>query len=85
MCEKFTGLTLRIQKVAPYCKITHCAIHREGLASKNIPDHISSIFKCVVKVINLIKANAINSRLFKLLDEEIGGQFNILLFYTTMR
>jgi len=30
MCGKLTGLASKVLKVAPYCKSTHCAIHRES-------------------------------------------------------
>jgi len=46
MCGKLTGLASGVQKVAPYCKSTHCVIHREALASKNMPDQLSCFEMC---------------------------------------
>jgi hypothetical protein len=37
MCGKLTGLASRIQKVAPYCKSTHCAIHEKLWLPKICP------------------------------------------------
>ena len=38
-----------------------------------------------VRVVNLIKARALNSRIFSLLCEEMGSQHQSLLFYTAVR
>lgn len=50
MFGKLTGLAARIGRVAPDCKSTHCAIHREALASKNMPQSLSKVLQEAVKV-----------------------------------
>jgi hypothetical protein len=35
MTAVYSGVVARIKEVAPYCKATHCIIHREMLETKN--------------------------------------------------
>ena len=55
----------RVKEVAPECEATHCVIHREMLASRKLSPELHSVFSDVVKLINLIKAHAHNTRLFE--------------------
>lgn len=74
---KLTGLAAKIKKVAPECRSTHCVIHREALAAKGMPENLTSVLSDAVKVINFIRARALNSRLFSLVCEDMGGKFKL--------
>uniref|UniRef100_K7FLS1 DUF4371 domain-containing protein n=1 Tax=Pelodiscus sinensis TaxID=13735 RepID=K7FLS1_PELSI len=63
----------------------HCFIHREALASKTLPDQLNAIFKGLVKVVNHIKSTALNTRLFKRFCLDMGSDFDVLLFYTSVQ
>lgn len=85
MSGRLTGLAAKIKEVAPECKSTHCVIHREALAAKGMPENLNSVLSDAVKVINFIKARALNTRLFSLMCEEMGGKFKTLLLHTEVR
>ena len=80
MTGRLSGLTARIKEVAPECESTHCIIHREMLVSRKMSPEFNSVFIDVVKVINHIKAHAINSRLFGQLCEEMEAEHSCLRF-----
>lgn len=63
MTGQLSGLTAWIKDFAPECESTHCIIHRGMLASRKMPPQLNSVLNDVVKVINHIKAQALNSRL----------------------
>ena len=46
---------------------------------------LSAVMKEVVRVVNCIKASAVNSRLFEQLCVDHGSQFQHLLFYSNVR
>ena len=50
---------------------THCTIHRQTLMVKTMPDKLKSVLNDMIKAVNLIKASALNSRLFADLCKEI--------------
>lgn len=85
MSGHLSGLGARIKKVAPECQSTHCVIHREALASKVMPANLKSVLMDSVKVINFIKARALNSRLFSLMCEDMGAKYQTLLLHTEVR
>uniref|UniRef100_A0AAR2KFB8 DUF4371 domain-containing protein n=1 Tax=Pygocentrus nattereri TaxID=42514 RepID=A0AAR2KFB8_PYGNA len=57
----------------------------EMLASRKMPPEVNSVLNDVVKVINHIKAHALNSRLFEQLCEEMDAEHKRLLLYTGIR
>uniref|UniRef100_K7FBY5 DUF4371 domain-containing protein n=1 Tax=Pelodiscus sinensis TaxID=13735 RepID=K7FBY5_PELSI len=60
----------------------HSFIHREALVSKTLPDQLQAIFKGLV---NHIKSSALNTKLFKGFWLHMGSDFDVLLFYTSVR
>ncbi|XP_073429922.1 SCAN domain-containing protein 3-like [Dendrobates tinctorius] len=71
--------------VASECESTHCVIHREMLASRKMSPELNTVLQDVIKVINHIKAYALNSRLFEQLCEEMDAEHKRLLLHTEVR
>ena len=64
---------------------THCTIHRQALMVKTMPEELKSVLNNVIKAVNFIKANALNSRLFRDLCKESDSKFETLLLYSYVR
>ena len=67
--------------MAPNCKSTHCIIDRESLAIKKVSCKFNVILSEVVKIMNHVKANALNSRLFAALCEDVGSEHTQLILH----
>uniref|UniRef100_K7GAE1 Uncharacterized protein n=1 Tax=Pelodiscus sinensis TaxID=13735 RepID=K7GAE1_PELSI len=80
-----SGFQTLVKQHAPMVTRVHCFIHREALASKTLPGQLNTIFKGLVKVLNHIKSLALNTRLFKRFCLDMGSNFDVLLFYTSVR
>ena len=52
----------------------HCIIHREALASRTIPQSLKKTLNCAIKVVNYIKASALNTRVFGKLCQDMGAE-----------
>lgn len=85
MTGRLSGFTTRVKQVAPECQATHCIIHREMLASRKMSPDLNSVLNDVIKIINHIKAHALNSRLFEQLCEEMDADYKRLLLHTEVR
>ena len=73
---------VREQKIS--CRklyFTHCNIHREALAAKQMPDKFKNVLQEAVKVVHFIKSRALNSRLCS----ELGSAHIQLLLHTEVR
>uniref|UniRef100_A0A6Q2YA63 DUF4371 domain-containing protein n=1 Tax=Esox lucius TaxID=8010 RepID=A0A6Q2YA63_ESOLU len=79
------GLAARVQQVAPLVKWTHCMVHRKALAAKEMPVLFDSVLNQSVKMINIIKSQPLNSRLFGVLCQEMGSGHEQLLLHTEVR
>ncbi|KAK2709814.1 hypothetical protein QYM36_013479, partial [Artemia franciscana] len=82
---KNNGLMAWIRKKNPKVKWLHCIIHRQALALKRMNAHLHETLNKAVKVINFIKARPLNSRMFKLLCQEMGLEHQHLLLHTEVR
>lgn len=63
----------------------HCFIHREALASREIPPKLMEVLKNAVKVVNFIKGSSLNSQLLETFCSEIGTNHTHLLYHTKVR
>lgn len=80
------GLSQGISEVAnANFMSSHCIIHREALASKKMSPQLNETLLTLVKMINNIKANALNSRVFSLIRKEMGSDHKTLLLHTEVR
>ena len=85
MTGKRSGVVARVKQVAPGISATHCMIHRESLATKNIGQSFSEVLSGCISIINFIKTRPLNSRIFAALYEELGAEHSNLLFHTEVR
>ena len=82
---RLSGFTNRVEEVASECMSMPCVIHREVLARRKMSTELNSVLQDVIKIINHIKAHALNSRLFVQLCEEMDAEHTRLLLYTEVR
>ena len=64
---------------------THCVLHREALAFRTLPPEMKEVLDLSIEIVNYMKAGSLNSRLFKLLCQDIQSEHVALLFYTNVR
>ena len=85
MLGRKSGLQARVKGVSPSVICVHCFIHEFALAAKFLPPNLKTNLNLIVKMINYIKTSALNSRLFKIICEDIGLEYILLLFHTEVR
>ena len=85
MVGKFSGAVTRIKSVAPGCTSSHCILHRQALVARNIPLPLKLVLDDAVKIVNFVKTRPLQSRLFKILCNEMGSHHTALLLHTEVR
>lgn len=81
-----SGLAIKVAEVAnENFEAIHCILHREALASESMSKELSETWHPAVKMINFIKASALNIRIFSLLCDEIDSEYRTLLLHTKVR
>uniref|UniRef100_A0A8C0H0I0 Zinc finger BED domain-containing protein 5 n=1 Tax=Chelonoidis abingdonii TaxID=106734 RepID=A0A8C0H0I0_CHEAB len=85
MIGKMKAAVTRIISVAPESTKSHCILQRQALAVKKIPAYLKIMLDEAVQIINVVKSQPLQSRLFKILCEEKGSQHKTLLLHTEVR
>ena len=85
MLGRKSGLQAHVKGVSPSVICVHCFIHEFALAAKFLPPNLKTNLNLIVKMVNYIKTSALNSRLFKIICEDIGSEYTSLLFHTEVR
>lgn len=80
-----SGFQTLVKEKSPGVAGTHCTIHRQALMAKTLPDRLKNVLDDVVKAVNFIKANALNSRLFAGLCMENNSEFVTVLLHSHVR
>ena len=80
-----SGFQTLVKEQSPDVVGTHCTIHRQALMAKTLPDQLKNVLDDVVKAVNFIKANALNSRLFAELCKENDSEFVTVLLHSRVR
>ena len=84
MLGQKSSFRARVMKVAPHVKFLHCMIHRFALSCKVLLAEFIDVLSLVIKMVNNVKGNALNSRLFKILCEDLGADHSVLLFHSNV-
>ena len=71
--------------VAPDATWVHCSIHREALATKGKSDSLKDVLDTTVKMVDLVQARPLNSRVFSALCNDMGSDHVTLLQHTEVR
>ena len=78
-----SGFQTLVKQCALLTIEVHCFIFREALVSNILLDHLNTILKVLVKIVNYVKSSsALNTRLFQKICQDIDFEFEVLLFYT---
>uniref|UniRef100_UPI00398F2BF5 protein FAM200B-like n=1 Tax=Pristiophorus japonicus TaxID=55135 RepID=UPI00398F2BF5 len=85
MTGKHSSVVQKIKATSPGAIWTHCFLHREALAAKDIEPGLHGVLNTAVTLVNFIKSRARNSRCFVALCEEVGAEHNSLLMHTKAR
>lgn len=85
MSGRFQSIQALVKQKSPQCVWTHCMIHREALASKEMSPGLNIVLTTVVTVVNYIKMRPLKSRIFSALCKDMGAVHSALLFYCEAR
>lgn len=79
MTGKFNSLVVRIKQIAHKDILsTHWFIHRDQLAAKDMGENVSDVLNIFIKIINFIQASTVNTRIFKVMCDEMGSDYKLL-------
>lgn len=85
MVGKTAGVVSRIKELTNNCSNSHCILHRQVLAIKNMPIPLKNVLDEAVKIINFVKSRPLSTRLFTILYEDMRSMHKSLLYHTEVR
>ena len=80
-----SGFQAHVKAVSPRVTSVHCFIYRFALCTKVLPAKLLMCLNRVVKIVKFVKTSALNTRLFKVLCEDLGSDPTCLLYHTEVR
>ena len=80
-----SGFVEFVKRKNPNIIATHCMIHREALASRTMPEELKQTLDSAIKILNYIKASALNTRLFRKLCQDMETEHQNLVYHTSVR
>ncbi len=82
---RYKGFLAFLKKAVPNVFTIHCVIHRQHLVARNLSDRLHKSLGVVIKAVNKIKCQPLNSRMFRQLCNNNDEEFNRLLLHTEVR
>ncbi|XP_068245162.1 protein FAM200C-like [Palaemon carinicauda] len=82
MLGHINGFVALAKQQNPDILVIHCMIHRQALVVKNLEPEVEAVLNDVVKIVNVIKGHALNTRMFRDLCEDEEAEYSTLLFHT---
>ena len=79
------GVVKQILDKAENAKWTHCFLHRQNLASRQMSPELHKVLSIAVKTMNYIKKNALHSRCFAALCDRLDSDHLQLLYHCEVR
>ena len=79
------GFVTLVKNKWPHVTSSPCSLHQYVLALKTLPSHLKEVMDVSVQVINFIRSQGRNHRLFQVLAKEMGAKHVRLLLYTKVR
>ena len=80
-----SGFVEFVKRKNPNIIATHCMIHREALASRTMPEELKQTLDSAIKILNYIKASALNTRIFRKLCQDMVSEYQNLMYHTSVR
>ena len=85
MVGKTADVISRIKNIVPNCSSSHCVLHRHALVCKKISIDMKTVLDEAVQIVNFIKSRPLQSRLFKIICEDMESQHTTLLLHSEVR
>jgi hypothetical protein len=79
------GFVALSKKEAPHVIVTHCFLHRCAPATKTLPPTLKEVLPTAIKVINFIRSRSLNHCISKTCCQEMGAEFEVLLYHVEVR
>lgn len=80
-----SGFITKLKELMPNAYWMHCFLHRQALAAKTLPQEYNEVLNIVIKIVNSIKGKSLQTRLFRIICEDMGSLHQNLLYHTEVR